>query len=267
MIVDYFIVMGLVFDRHTASVYDSWCRWGEGRLLEKSVEQLISVLLDPQPRDRVLDIGCGSGNHLLMLSRRGLYVSGVDPSSYMIQKARERLGKRATLRRGVAEDLPFDDNEFDYAVFINTLEFLNDPSRALREAGRVASKKVFICVVNSLSLENLSLRIRGYFGNPLFKRARFYNLWELKLLLNSAFGKVPLEWRCTKKIPFFIKTPGNPRVDFRNSRHSPFGPFLGVCATMACRVRTDNLPLRLALRGVSPQRIKPQAIPRKESGG
>ena len=252
--------MGLIFDKNTARIYESWYHSAQGRAIERSIEQLILALLDPRQGERVLDIGCGTGNHLLIFSRLGLDVSGIDASSHMIAKARERLGRRCNLRTQMAEDLPFDDNEFDFAVFINTLEFLDDPLQALREAGRVANRKVFIGVINSLSLNGLLRSFQGYFGNPLFGRARFYNLLQLKTFLHKAYGRVPVSWGCTKTRPSFIEefTPFGRRL--RTRMHYPFGSFLGISATMSYRFKTDNLPLKIKLKKASQSLIGASTI-------
>jgi ubiquinone/menaquinone biosynthesis C-methylase UbiE len=233
--------MGVIFDKSIADAYEAWTLSPEGRVIERTVEEFIIELLDPRPGERVLDIGCGSGTHLLTLNKLGLDVSGVDASPYMIHQARERLGNRSALKVGRAEDLPYDDNEFDLAVLINALEFLDDPLQALKEAGRVANRRVFVGVINSLSWNGFHKRIQGYLGNPLFSRAKFYSLWKLKFLLQAAHGPVPLSWRCTRILPWI------PFSKDANSRLSPFGTFLGISAALRYRIRTDNMYLKVGL--------------------
>jgi ubiquinone/menaquinone biosynthesis C-methylase UbiE len=240
--------MGFIFDQNMARLYDAWTRSGQGRAIERAIEPLVLNLLDPGLGERVLDIGCGTGNHLLMLNRIGLEVSGVDASPQVIDWARKRLGHRSTLKVGLAEDLPFEDNEFDFAVMINTLEFLDRPVDALREAGRVANRKVFIGVMNSFSWNGLLRKIEGYLGDPLFGGAKFYNLWQLKSLLKNAFGHVPLSWGCIKTPPSFLEEMrpfGRPLWHWKDS---PFGFFLGISATMAYRIKADSLPLKVRLK-------------------
>lgn len=240
--------MGLIFDKKIARVYDAWYQSPEGRAIDTSVEKFIRSLVKPMPGERVLDVGCGTGNQLLMLNRLGLNISGIDASQPMIDRARERLGNRCTLMTGMAEDLPFDDNEFDLVLLINTLEFLDHPLQALREAGRVASKKVFIGVINSLSWHGLVKKIQGYLGDPLFRSARFYNLWQLKSLLQMAYGDVPISWGCTRIYPSFIEEIRPLDKSRWNERQIPFGSFLGISATMVYRTRTDDLPLKIRLK-------------------
>jgi len=245
--------MGLIFDKRTAQIYESWYRSSQGRAIDRSVGNLIVSLLDPKPGERVLDIGCGSGNHLIILNRMGLNVSGIDASPLMVRKAKERLGQRCLLRTGIAESLPFGDNEFDLAVFINSLEFLDDPLKALREAGRVTNRKVFVGVINSLSWNGLLRRVQGYLGDPLFNRARFYNLWQIRSLMQMAYGPVPISWECIKVSSSFDKKSIPSGLDSWVPRRSPFGFFLGFSATLLYRVRTNTLPLldRVKRRGNS----------------
>ncbi|MBW2007681.1 MAG: hypothetical protein DRH20_04705 [Deltaproteobacteria bacterium] len=241
-------IMACVFDENTARIYETWCRSPQGRAVERAAEEMLLRLLHPRPGQRVLDVGCGSGNHLLILNRLGLDITGLDASPTMIRRAGERLGQRCELRLGRAEDLPFEDNAFDVVIMIHTLEFLADPVAALREAGRVASSKVFLGVMNSLSLEGLMGRARGYFKDSFYGRARMYNLWQIKGYLTRALGDVPIAWLCT---PWKGAAPDHAGVSGKRVRlfgKSPFGPFIGAAATLLYRVRTDNLHLKLRVK-------------------
>jgi len=240
--------MGIIFDKKDEQMYRSWYRSNEGRAIEGCIEQLIRTLLRPRPGERVLDIGCGSGNHLIVFNRMGLDVSGIDASPYMIQKAEERLGHRCGLKTGVAESLPYEDNEFDMAVFINSLEFMDNPLQALREAGRVTRKKVFIGVVNSLSWSGLLRKVQGYLGDPLFSRVRFYNLWQVKSLLQMAYGPVSVSWGCINPRSFRGERVSCPENGFMYGKYSPFALFLGFSATLEYRMKTDDLRLKVKLK-------------------
>jgi ubiquinone/menaquinone biosynthesis C-methylase UbiE len=252
--------MGLVFNSTIAGHYYDWTASGQGRAIEKSLEGLVTQLLDPKSGDRVLDIGCGAANHLLIFSRMGLDVSGVDSSKAMINRAQTRLGNRCTLKTAPAQDLPFDDNEFDLATLINTLEFLDDPIEALREAGRVAQKRVFVGVFNSLSWNGVIKKAQGYLGNPLFRRARFYNLWQLKSLLEAAYGPVPMQWKCVKIQPRFYAETDFLNKGFWNWENSPFGFFLGISATLVYRFKTKSLPLKVRVKNAGQPLIGSRTI-------
>jgi SAM-dependent methyltransferase len=239
--------MGLIFDARAARLYEAWYQSPQGRAMERLVRESVSTLLELQAGDRILDIGCGEGNHLHFFSRLGFDTCGLDASPYMIRRARERLGHRSTLQVGDAEDLPFEDNEFDLALLINTLEFLDHPADALMEAGRVARRSVFIGVTNSLSWYSLCMKLRSLFRPSLFTYATAYNLWELKSYVHNALGDVPIKWRCAQ-----VKTPVLEKIGGFLSEQwylegCPFGSFLGLCVTMNYRVRTIQTPLKARL--------------------
>ncbi|HXY84326.1 MAG TPA: class I SAM-dependent methyltransferase [Gaiellaceae bacterium] len=84
----------------------------------------------------VLDIGCGVGAFLRMVSERGAKPAGLDASESLIAFARTRLGD-ADLRVGEMEHLPWEDDSFDLVTGFNSVFFADDIVAALREAGRV----------------------------------------------------------------------------------------------------------------------------------
>ncbi|MBW1818356.1 MAG: methyltransferase domain-containing protein [Deltaproteobacteria bacterium] len=240
--------MGLIFDKKTAAIYEDWYQSAQGRAIDRAMERLIANLAEPIPGERVLDIGCGTGNHLIIMSKLGLDVAGIDYSPYMIKAARERLGHRCELKTAPAEDLPYEDNEFHTSFLINTLEFLDNPLAALREAGRVSKNRVFVGVFNSLSWNGLVKRGQGYLGNALYDGLKFYNLWQLRFLLKQAFGDAVVTWGSIGSLPefqwqkrLFSKAPGS-------LKRSPFGIVLGMSVTMRYRFTTQGLPLKVGLK-------------------
>jgi trans-aconitate methyltransferase len=96
-------------------------------------------LLDPQPGERILDLGCGDGTLTAQIAERGASVVAVDASPDMVRAARER-GLAAEVVDAAA--LPYV-GEFD-AVFSNAvLHWIPDLEpvlagvhRALRPGGR-----------------------------------------------------------------------------------------------------------------------------------
>ena len=87
---------------------------------------------------RVLDVGCGTGGLVRMMTRRGAGVSGLDPTAGQLELARtaEAAGDEAYIE-GAAEDLPFGPGVLDIVVFFNSLHHVGDPGKALAEAARV----------------------------------------------------------------------------------------------------------------------------------
>ena len=215
--------------------------------MDRFTERFIIEELRPLPRERVLDIGCGTGRHLLFLRQLSLDITGVDASPHMINLARKRLGDRCDLKTGMAEELPFDDNEFDLALLINSLEFLDDPLEALREAGRVAKKGVLICVMNSLSWHCIYDKVQGLFLETLSTHVRTYNIWELKSYVNMAYGPMPIIWKSEQPPRLIASRYGLSLSETCELSHWPFGHCLGLLATMEYRLKTDNLPLKIRM--------------------
>jgi ubiquinone/menaquinone biosynthesis C-methylase UbiE len=87
------------------------------------------------PRDRVLDVGCGTGLASGPLIENAFPVTGVDVSAPMLEKARERFPS-ATWVEGSAEALPFQPRSFDAAISAQTFHHL-DRAKAIAELIRV----------------------------------------------------------------------------------------------------------------------------------
>jgi ubiquinone/menaquinone biosynthesis C-methylase UbiE len=101
-------------------------------------------LLAIKPSDRVLEVGFGPGVVIQNLSRLVSmgHVAGVDPSREMVEQAQARNASaiqsgRVELRLGSAESLPFEDNSFDKALAINSMQVWPEPITGLREVRRV----------------------------------------------------------------------------------------------------------------------------------
>jgi SAM-dependent methyltransferase len=147
-----------------------------------------------------------------------------------------------------AEDLPFEDNEFDISVLINTLEFLDDPVEALMEAGRVTRRKVFVGILNGLSWSGMLKKINGLLGDPLFGRAHLYNIWQLKSMIHAAYGSCPTSRRTLRARPQFTENMWFPGKETLDRSNSPFVSFQGISVQMVNRMKTDNLPIKLRFK-------------------
>jgi ubiquinone/menaquinone biosynthesis C-methylase UbiE len=104
----------------------------------------VTELLEIGPCDSVLEVGFGPGVIIQRLSKLALngHVAGIDPSKVMVEQARARnaigiKGGLVDLRRGSVESLPFDDNSFDKALAINSMQVWPDAYAGLTEIRRV----------------------------------------------------------------------------------------------------------------------------------
>ena len=97
----------------------------------------------PANAKRLLDIGCGSGRHLLELARRGYHVNGIDISREMVSFARRRIDEEslpAKVAVGDLRDLKIDGTYDAAYCFMDTFRFLltnEEIVEHLRRVGQV----------------------------------------------------------------------------------------------------------------------------------
>ncbi len=209
-------------------------------IIEKN---LMLDMLRPARGESVLDIGCGTGESLIPFVETGLSVTGIDPSQHMLDCALKKLGNRVELRRSFAEELPFDDNSFNYASFFTSLEFVNDPKKALEEACRVAKDKIFIGILNSHSINVFGMRIKGLFSGSVYRSANFYNIWEVKAIVREILGDVPVSWATVYRVPLITRATAEKIEQTGYAKKYPFGTFAGIVVTLVPRFRTRPLAI------------------------
>jgi ubiquinone/menaquinone biosynthesis C-methylase UbiE len=104
--------------------------------------QLAAGLIDlagVRPGDRVLDVGCGTGQLTTALADvvSAGNVAAIDPSAPFAEACTQRV-PGADVRVGVAEDLPFADDAFDVVLAQLVVQLIDDPLAGVREMARVA---------------------------------------------------------------------------------------------------------------------------------
>ena len=100
--------------------------------------------LDPQPGDKVLEIGFGPGVTIQKIFNEceDVFIAGIDVSEVMVKQASNRNRKyinenKALIKRGSVENIPFEENYFDKAIVINVCHFFPDPVENFKEIKRV----------------------------------------------------------------------------------------------------------------------------------
>jgi len=113
---------------------------------EKLAKELI-LYYKLKPGDKVLDIGCGKGYLLYDLKKilPELEIFGLDISNYALLNSKKEISNN--LKLGNCNNLPWDDQEFDLAISLNTFHnlYCYDLQKSLCEIQRVAKNK-YICV-------------------------------------------------------------------------------------------------------------------------
>ncbi|NJE46776.1 class I SAM-dependent methyltransferase [Thermococcus sp. GR7] len=92
---------------------------------KKRIKTLEPLLLKHMTsRGKVLDLACGVGGFSFLLEDLGFDVVALDSSESMLEKARKFAKdkmSRVEFVKGNAENLPFEDNSFEYVIFIDSL--------------------------------------------------------------------------------------------------------------------------------------------------
>ena len=103
---------------------------------------------DMQSGNSLLDVGCAKGFMMYDFHRLipGLIVEGIDISDYAIENGMEEM--KPYLKVASADDLPYEDNSFDYTISITTVHNFDRDGviNALQELERVSRKGSFITV-------------------------------------------------------------------------------------------------------------------------
>ncbi len=113
------------FEKHT-NQYEQW--FEKNRFAYESELQAVKTLLPKSGTG--IEIGVGTGRFAAPLGIK----LGVEPSREMGNIARQ---KGIEVLDGVAEELPFDDAQFDFALMVTTICFLDDIEESFKEAFRV----------------------------------------------------------------------------------------------------------------------------------
>ena len=158
-----------------AEAYDQW--FDENPEIYQAEVKAIQRLL---PDGKGIEIGAGSGRFTAPLN----IDTGVEPAAAMSEIAQKRGLKVVT---GVAESLPIEDNSYDFAIFITSTCFLDNPAIAYQEAARVIKDHGSIIIA---FLEKNSELGKVYeehkHENPFYCDATFYSYSEIESYLKQA---------------------------------------------------------------------------------
>jgi phosphatidylethanolamine/phosphatidyl-N-methylethanolamine N-methyltransferase len=128
-----------------------------GKLVKEGVTQ--TAARANRYRGRLLEVGVGTG---LALPQYGpqLRVTGIDLSTDMLQRARERLAKKKNhgnidaLLEMDAAHLQFADATFDVAVAMYVLTVVPNPAKVVDEMARAVRPGGTVLIANHFSVEN-----------------------------------------------------------------------------------------------------------------
>ncbi len=163
------------FEQHVAE-YENW--FVNNPLAYVSELHAVRELLPESGKG--VEIGVGTGRFAAPLGIR----VGIEPARAMAEVARRRGVNVVT---GVAEALPFKNEEFDFALMVTTVCFLDDVDTAISEVHRVlkAGGSFIIGFVDRESALGKAYQERKN-KSAFYKDATFYSVDELLVYLTRA---------------------------------------------------------------------------------
>lgn len=159
-----------------ADDYDSWFERHEGYYYAE-----LNAIRKLLPDNVVgIEIGIGTGRFALPL---GISI-GVEPSHSMAQLA---LARGILVVKAKAEDLPFFDLSFDYALMVTTDCFLENIPKAFEEVYRILKRdgSFLIGLIDKDSRLGKKYEVMKI-TNPWYKHAHFHSTEEITHLLQQA---------------------------------------------------------------------------------
>ena len=158
-----------------ASEYEAW--FVENKILFQS--ELLALKQVVPVDKKGVEIGIGSGIFAEQLGIR----FGIDPSETMLDYARQR---GLNVKKGVAESLPYENESFDFAAFITTLCFVNDPERAVQETYRILRNqgKIIIAILDKETRFGKFLESNKK-KSQFYRHASFFSVREITKLLEK----------------------------------------------------------------------------------
>ena len=135
----------------------------------------LSELFKKKNIQTILDLGCGTGRHLIYFSKKGFDIFGLDCSLRGIEIAQQWLIKEGlkvdTVCSKIEDDFPFNDNSFDAVISIQVIHhnLLKNILKTVKEIERVVKKGGYLFVTFPY------LYVNSKSGN-----------WDLKRVENSS---------------------------------------------------------------------------------
>ena len=126
---------------------DNWAAWARrpGNDSYSKFHRDVFLALLPPPGRRTLDVGCGEGRLARDLKALGHRVVAIDAAPSMLTYAREADPDGEYVLANGAE-LPFADGSADLVVAFMSLQDMDDPEGAVREAWRVLEPGGRLCL-------------------------------------------------------------------------------------------------------------------------
>jgi ubiquinone/menaquinone biosynthesis C-methylase UbiE len=188
-------------DQKLQQEFNEWAAAGRGDEMEghhSDITEQTLALMDIQPADRILDLGCGTGwasRRMARIATAGEIV-GLDVANEMLRRAEQASSAFKNVRYawGSAENIPEADNAFNKVLSVESFYYYADQGKALDELRRVMAPgaKLFI-LINLYKDNHYSLRWQTELKVPVqaLSEAEYKTLLEKHGFKNVESQRIP----------------------------------------------------------------------------
>ncbi len=164
---------------------------------------------DMQPGMKMLEVGCGRGDHLKIYKSLGLNVSAVDRSEDINDDLSGLDFKISDIEKN---GLPFPDNHFDIVYSKSFLEHLSSPEIYFKESNRVLKKNGMLLTLVPDWESNYKIYFDDYTHRTPFTIISLndiYKIFDFNNVNVEKFRQLPIVWKfkfinfiCSALAPF-----------------------------------------------------------------
>ena len=187
-------------------------------------KELVLDLITPLAGERLLDIGCGTGNHLDMFRGKWCSLTGLDSSGANLEIARQKHSKTLATR-------------------VAPTKTAAHPQKIIDEAVRVCRGRVFIGCVNNYSFVGTRQRLKEMFGFSFSQKIRFFSLPEIRKMAEVSAGNNAMKWGSVIYFPAMVYDFFEELEEMLPFRKNPFGAFVGLVCPVTYTYRTAQNPV------------------------
>lgn len=209
--------MGVIFHDDLQKDLEKYFEYGSyrTRLFHRLRINLMRKLLEKHKVKglHILDIGCSAGAHAILASQNNNSVVGIDPDVPGLNKFKRWIKQKRVnnikTQEGVAEKIPYPDNNFDTIICSDVLEHVRDVKKSVNEMYRVLKPggTMFLSMPNKFGFDYIFLarylKKHGKDEDPhtQFSPKRIKSLVPMfKIKEEAGNGIIPVPWRYLPRI-------------------------------------------------------------------